>query len=169
MLQGHRSDQDLRRPASAVDNASLSKWTQGSIVALHWPQWRGQDHLVFACVAGFLHDQTQGQVQFLGQDITGMKPRTDIARRGMVRTFQITQPFAKLSVLDNIMRWAPTSCTPMPCRCAAPMPLHHRRAGGHARCDARSARGRPDRGRPQAARTGPHAWPPTPSCCCSMR
>jgi branched-chain amino acid transport system ATP-binding protein len=55
---------------------------------------------LFACIAGFL-PINQGRVEFLGQDITGL-PVHDIARRGMVRTFQITQPFAKLTVLENI-------------------------------------------------------------------
>ena len=82
----------------AVDNASLEVG-QGRIVALIGPNGAGKTTL-FACIAGFL-PINQGQVQFLGQDITGLKVH-DIARRGMVRTFQITQPFAKLSVLENI-------------------------------------------------------------------
>ena len=82
----------------AVDNASLEVG-QGSIVALIGPNGAGKTTL-FACIAGFL-PINQGQVQFLGQDITGLKVH-DISRRGMVRTFQITQPFAKLSVLENI-------------------------------------------------------------------
>ena len=40
-------------------------------------------------------------MEFLGQDITGLAVHR-IARRGMVRTFQITQPFAKLTVHENI-------------------------------------------------------------------
>jgi branched-chain amino acid transport system ATP-binding protein len=82
----------------AVDNASLEVG-QGRIVALIGPNGAGKTTL-FACIAGFL-PVNHGQVQFLGQDITGLKVH-DISRRGMVRTFQITQPFAKLSVLENI-------------------------------------------------------------------
>jgi branched-chain amino acid transport system ATP-binding protein len=44
---------------------------------------------------------TAGRVELLGQDITGMAVHR-IARAGMVRTFQITQPFAKLTVHENI-------------------------------------------------------------------
>ena len=83
----------------AVDDASLSV-DPGRIVALIGPNGAGKTTF-FACVAGF-HTPDAGRVHFNGQDITGMAPHL-IARHGMVRTFQITQPFAKLSVLDNIM------------------------------------------------------------------
>lgn len=83
----------------AVDDASLTV-DPGRIVALIGPNGAGKTTF-FACVAGF-HTPDAGRVYFNGQDITGMAPHL-IARRGMVRTFQITQPFAKLSVLDNIM------------------------------------------------------------------
>ena len=83
----------------AVDSASL-KVDAGQIVALIGPNGAGKTTL-FASIAGF-HKVNAGQVEFLGEDITGL-PVHQIARRGMVRTFQITQPFAKLSVLENIM------------------------------------------------------------------
>ena len=82
----------------AVDDASIEV-AQGRIVALIGPNGAGKTTL-FACIAGFL-PINQGRVELLGQDITGL-PAHEIARRGMVRTFQITQPFAKLSVLENI-------------------------------------------------------------------
>ena len=82
----------------AVDNASLQV-DKGRIVALIGPNGAGKTTL-FACIAGFLPINS-GQVHFLGRDITGL-PVHDIARAGMVRTFQITQPFAKLSVHENI-------------------------------------------------------------------
>ena len=83
----------------AVDDASLAV-EPGRVVALIGPSGAGKTTF-FACVAGF-HTPDAGRVYFNGQDITGIAPHL-IARRGMVRTFQITQPFAKLSVLDNIM------------------------------------------------------------------
>ena len=82
----------------AVDQASVEV-AQGRIVALIGPNGAGKTTL-FACIAGFL-PINQGRVEFMGQDIAGMKVH-DIARLGMVRTFQITQPFAKLTVLENI-------------------------------------------------------------------
>ena len=82
----------------AVDNASL-RVDEGRIVALIGPNGAGKTTL-FACIAGFL-PLNGGRVEFLGQDITGL-PVHRIARAGMVRTFQITQPFAKLTVHENI-------------------------------------------------------------------
>ena len=82
----------------AVDNASLGV-DEGRIAALIGPNGAGKTTL-FACIAGFL-PLNGGRVEFLGQDITGL-PVHRIARAGMVRTFQITQPFAKLTVHENI-------------------------------------------------------------------
>lgn len=82
----------------AVDDASLSVQA-GRIVALIGPNGAGKTTL-FACIAGFM-PANSGRVEFLGEDITGL-PVHQIARRGMVRTFQITQPFAKLTVHENI-------------------------------------------------------------------
>ncbi len=82
----------------AVDNASLGV-DEGRIVALIGPNGAGKTTL-FACIAGFL-PLNAGRVKFLGRDITGLAVH-EIARAGMVRTFQITQPFAKLTVHENI-------------------------------------------------------------------
>jgi branched-chain amino acid transport system ATP-binding protein len=82
----------------AVDDASLEV-PEGRIVALIGPNGAGKTTL-FACIAGF-HRADAGQVSLMGQDITGL-PVHRIARLGMVRTFQITQPFAKLNVHENI-------------------------------------------------------------------
>ena len=82
----------------AVDGATL-KVDAGRIVALIGPNGAGKTTL-FACIAGF-QPIDAGRVDFMGQDITG-QPVHRIARRGMVRTFQITQPFAKLTVHENI-------------------------------------------------------------------
>jgi len=82
----------------AVDNASLEVGP-GQIVSLIGPNGAGKTTL-FASIAGF-HKIDAGQVEFSGQSILGLQVH-EIARLGMVRTFQITQPFAKLSVLENI-------------------------------------------------------------------
>lgn len=83
----------------AVNNASL-QLPQGGMVALIGPNGAGKTTL-FASIAGFIRPDS-GSVRFDGQDITGWKPHR-ICDAGMVRTFQITQPFARLSVLENIM------------------------------------------------------------------
>ena len=82
----------------AVDDASLEVG-EGRIVALIGPNGAGKTTL-FSCIAGF-QSVNAGRVTFQGQDITGRAVH-DIARSGMVRTFQITQPFAKLTVHENI-------------------------------------------------------------------
>ncbi len=83
----------------AVDGASLDV-DQGAIVGLIGPNGAGKTTL-FATIAGF-HKPDGGRVRFEGQDITGLPPHL-LCERGMVRTFQITQPFARLSVIENIM------------------------------------------------------------------
>ena len=82
----------------AVDGATL-KVDAGRIVALIGPNGAGKTTL-FACISGF-EPIDAGRVDFMGQHISG-QPVHRIARRGMVRTFQITQPFAKLTVHENI-------------------------------------------------------------------
>lgn len=46
-----------------------------------------------------------GTIELDGQPITGLPPYR-IAHRGIGRTFQITQPFAEMSVRDNVMTGA---------------------------------------------------------------
>lgn len=83
----------------AVDCASLTV-RQGEIVGLIGPNGAGKTTL-FATIAGF-HRPDSGAVTFEGKDITAFAPHR-ICAAGMVRTFQITQPFAKISVRENIM------------------------------------------------------------------
>ena len=83
----------------AVDQASLDV-RQGEIVGLIGPNGSGKTTL-FAAIAGF-QTPDAGHVAFNGQNITGLAPHR-ICAAGMVRTFQITQPFAKISVRENIM------------------------------------------------------------------
>src|SRR4029434_8247310 len=83
----------------AVDQASLDV-RQGEIVGLIGPNGAGKTTL-FAAIGGF-HTPDAGSVAFAGQDITGLAPHR-ICAAGMVRTFQITQPFAKISGRENIM------------------------------------------------------------------
>jgi len=82
----------------ASNNVSLSV-PEGRITSLIGPNGAGKTTL-FALITGF-HRPDAGTVTFLGEDITGLAPE-DIARRGMVRTFQIVQPFAGQTVRENI-------------------------------------------------------------------
>lgn len=69
------------------------------ITSLIGPNGSGKTTL-FSLVTGF-HKPDAGRVTFLGTDITGMAPE-EIARLGMVRTFQLVQPFAGQTVRENI-------------------------------------------------------------------
>ncbi len=82
----------------AVDDVSLTV-PEGGIVSLIGPNGAGKTTL-FALLTGF-HRADAGTVRFDGRDVTGLKPQ-EIARLGMVRTFQIVQPFAGQTVRENI-------------------------------------------------------------------
>jgi branched-chain amino acid transport system ATP-binding protein len=82
----------------AVSDASLEA-QPGRITALIGPNGAGKTTL-FAIVAGFLKPDG-GSVRFDGRETTGMAPHR-ICRLGLVRTFQIVQPFGALSVRENI-------------------------------------------------------------------
>jgi branched-chain amino acid transport system ATP-binding protein len=83
----------------AVDGASLSV-PAAHITALIGPNGAGKTTL-FAVISGFLKPSA-GHVRYDGDDVTGEPPHR-LARRGIARTFQIVQPFAGLSVRDNIL------------------------------------------------------------------
>lgn len=83
----------------AIDGASLSL-SKDRIVALIGPNGAGKTTL-FAAISGFVKPDS-GTVVFNGENITAAPPHA-ISRKGLVRTFQITQPFMRLSVLENIM------------------------------------------------------------------
>jgi len=82
----------------AVNNADLSV-PEGQIVSLIGPNGAGKTTL-FALISGFLKPES-GSVIFDEIDVTGQKPHR-ICRQGLVRTFQVVQPFAELSVRENI-------------------------------------------------------------------
>lgn len=82
----------------AVDNASLDV-AAGSITGLIGPNGAGKTTL-FTMISGFA-EPTSGRVMFEGRDITAV-PAHVRAAQGIARTFQIVQPFAGLSVHENI-------------------------------------------------------------------
>lgn len=71
----------------------------GCITAVIGPNGAGKTTL-FALITGFLKP-TAGRILYDSTDITGM-PAHRLARLGIARTFQIVQPFAGLTVLENI-------------------------------------------------------------------
>jgi len=72
---------------------------RGTVHALIGPNGAGKT-TVFNLLTGFLQP-TSGKILYSGKDITGMNA-ADIARLGMVRSFQISAVFPKLSVLENV-------------------------------------------------------------------
>ena len=83
---------------AAVQNVDL-KVKRGHIHALIGPNGAGKT-TVFNLLTKFLQPTT-GAIQFNGIDITKEEP-AQIARRGVVRSFQISATFPHLSVMENV-------------------------------------------------------------------
>ncbi|MGL5167015.1 MAG: ABC transporter ATP-binding protein [Afipia sp.] len=73
--------------------------SKGEVLGLIGPNGAGKTTLVNV-VTG-VTPATSGSVTFMGQDITRVKTYQS-ARLGLSRTFQIVQPFAEFSALDNV-------------------------------------------------------------------
>ena len=82
----------------AVKNVSL-RVRRGTIHALIGPNGAGKT-TCFNLMTHFL-TPTAGRIRFNGREITGSRP-ADIARLGLVRSFQISAVFPHLSVLENV-------------------------------------------------------------------
>ncbi len=82
----------------AVDKVNL-RVRRGTIHALIGPNGAGKT-TCFNLLTKFL-TPTSGQIVFEGDDITHEKPAA-VARRGVVRSFQISAVFPHLSVLENV-------------------------------------------------------------------
>ena len=82
----------------AVDDVAFEV-AAGELLALIGPNGAGKT-TCFNMLNGQLRPDT-GRVVLDGQDVTGLKPR-DIWRRGVGRTFQITQTYGSMSVRENV-------------------------------------------------------------------
>lgn len=83
---------------SAVDGVSLQV-RRGSVHALIGPNGAGKT-TCFNLLTKFL-TPSSGQIFYNGADITSEKP-ADIARRGLVRSFQISAVFPHLTCVENV-------------------------------------------------------------------
>jgi len=72
---------------------------RGTIHALIGPNGAGKT-TCFNLLTKFLRP-TQGRITFNGHDITALAP-ADVARLGLVRSFQISAVFPHLTVLENV-------------------------------------------------------------------
>jgi ABC-type branched-subunit amino acid transport system ATPase component len=87
----------------AVNGASFAV-PPGRITGLIGPNGAGKS-TALNIIAGALRPSA-GTVTYRGQDITGMASYK-VARRGLVRTFQMSSEFAGLTVMENLLVAAP--------------------------------------------------------------
>lgn len=83
----------------ALDSIDISV-KKGLMTMLIGPNGSGKTTLI-NCITGFYTPDT-GRVHFDGQEITRWPPHR-VYEAGLVRTFQIPQPFQKLTVLENLL------------------------------------------------------------------
>jgi branched-chain amino acid transport system ATP-binding protein len=94
--------EQLRRSyggVSAVSGATFDV-AERSMTALIGPNGAGKT-TVFDLISGFVRPD-DGAVTFSGRRISGRSPE-HIARRGLIRTFQLTRLFRAMSVLENLL------------------------------------------------------------------
>ena len=84
---------------AAVNDLSFSL-AQGEILGMMGPNGAGKTTVFNLLTGTFLPDN--GQVTFKGEDITKLSP-SKRCRKGIGRTYQIPQPFNKLTVYENLL------------------------------------------------------------------
>jgi len=107
-MQGHPLKQPImsvhgieKRFGGLVAVNSLSfEVAQGEVLGLMGPNGAGKS-TTFNLIAGEYRPDS-GMIRYDGMDITGLPPHK-ICHLGIARTYQIPQPFTKLSVLQNLM------------------------------------------------------------------
>jgi len=83
----------------ALDNVDIDV-KKGLITMLIGPNGSGKTTLI-NCITGF-YKSDRGRVWFDGKEITRWPPHK-VYETGVVRTFQIPQPFQKLTILENLL------------------------------------------------------------------
>jgi branched-chain amino acid transport system ATP-binding protein len=83
---------------AALTNVSFSV-SAGQVFSVIGPNGAGKSTL-FNVISG-LHQPTTGSVRFDDETITGLPPEA-VNRRGLAKTFQITNVFPEISVLENV-------------------------------------------------------------------
>ena len=83
----------------AVQDVSF-KVPEGAVIGIIGPNGAGKTTL-FNMLNGF-QVPSSGEVVFEGENLVGLQP-SGVCKRGIGRTFQVARPFARLSVLDNVL------------------------------------------------------------------
>ena len=83
----------------AVADASF-RVPRGSIVGLIGPNGAGKS-TALGIISGFIRPEG-GRITFAGEDVTRLAAHRR-ARRGLVRTFQLSREFGKLTLLENLL------------------------------------------------------------------
>src|SRR5580765_6120343 len=87
----------------ALNGVSLAVEPRG-ITGLIGPNGAGKTTL-FNCITGVVPPD-RGRIVFAGADIAGLRP-DQVSTRGLARTFQIARGLPRLSVIENLMLYAP--------------------------------------------------------------
>jgi branched-chain amino acid transport system permease protein len=98
--------QDLHREFGGVHAVNGASFTvpPGRITGLIGPNGAGKS-TALNIIAGALKPSA-GTVSYQGKDVTAL-PSYRVARRGIIRTFQLSSEFAALTVLENLLVAAP--------------------------------------------------------------
>ena len=114
----------------------------GEIVGLIGPNGSGKT-TVFNSIVGY-HPIDAGSIRFAGAEISRLGVQ-EIARRGLIRTFQQTRVYRKMTCLQNMAISAPTRGHGLAAMLGLPPPEENDRAdallefvGLHAFCDRRA-------------------------------
>ncbi len=83
----------------AVNKVALTI-EKGQIVSIIGPNGAGKT-TVFNCLTGF-YRPTEGVIRYAGEEIQGL-PGHEIARKGVIRTFQHVRLFKEMTVLENLL------------------------------------------------------------------
>ena len=98
--------QNLRREFDGVVAVQDVSFTvpPGSIVGLIGPNGAGKS-TVIGMIGGAIRP-TSGSIRLDGAEISGLSP-DKVARRGLIRTFQLSAEFPRLTVMQNLLAAAP--------------------------------------------------------------
>ena len=94
------SDLSMRFGGLLAVNGVALELKEKQIVSIIGPNGAGKT-TVFNCLTGF-YRPTSGTIRFKGEEIQGL-PGHEIARKGVVRTFQHVRLFKEMTVLENLL------------------------------------------------------------------